>query len=155
MTDAQGAELLERTPMQKGAVLWADRNYLRPAGVRAAVAAGAPVLVRLRWTHAPMLDGRGRAFHALGQAQKLRVGQVGAWSVRLLAPEGKPIAGRVVATKLPAPVAAQAERRAAKTSTKKGKKPDSRSRRAAYFVMVFTTLPQTLLAARDVLELHR
>jgi hypothetical protein len=155
VTDAQGAELLERTPMQKGDVLWADRNYLRPAGVRAAVAAGAQVLVRLRWTHSPMLDGRGRAFHALGQAQKLRVGQVGAWSVRLLAPEGKPIAGRVVATKLPAPVAAQAERRAAKTSTKKGKKPDSRSRRAAHFVMVFTTLPQTLLAAGDVLELHR
>jgi hypothetical protein len=48
VTDAHGAELLERTPMQKGDVLLADRNYLRPAGVRAALAAGAHVLVRLR-----------------------------------------------------------------------------------------------------------
>jgi len=153
--DAHGAELLERTPMQKGDVLLADRNYLRPAGAQAAVAAGAHVLVRLRWTHSPMLDGRGRAFHALGHARKLKVGQVGAWPVRLLAPEGKPITGRVVATKLPAPVAAKAERRAAKTSAKKGKKPDPRSLRAAHFVMVFTTLPETLLAAGDVLELYR
>ena len=155
VTDAHGAELLERTPVQKGDVLLADRNYLRPAGAQAAVAAGAHVLVRLRWTHSPMLDGRGRAFHALGHARKLKVGQVGGWPVRLLAPEGKPITGRVVATKLPAPVAAKAERRAAKTSAKKGKKPDPRSLRAAHFVMVFTTLPEALLAAGDVLELYR
>jgi hypothetical protein len=155
VTDAHGAELLERTPMQKGDVLLADRNYLRPAGAQAAVKAGAHVLVRLRWTHSPMLDGRRRAFHALGHAKKLKVGQVGAWPVALLVPEGKPISGRVVATKLPAPVAAKAERRAAKTSTKKGKKPDPRSLQAAHFVMVFTTLPETLLAAEDVLELYR
>lgn len=155
VTDAHGAELLERMPMQKGDVLLADRNYLRPAGARAAVDVGAHVLVRLRWTHSPMLDGQGQAFHALRHAKKLKVGQVGAWPVRLLVPTGKPIPGRVVATKLPAPVAAKAERRAAKTSTKKGKKPDPRSLEAAHFVMVFTTLPEALLAAGDVLELYR
>jgi hypothetical protein len=155
VTDAHGAELLERTPMEKGDVLLADRNYLRAAGAQAAVDAGAHVLVRLRWTHAPMLDGQGQSFHALGHAKKLKVGKIGAWPVLLLAPEGKPIHGRVVATKLPAPVAAKAERRAAKTSTKKGKKPDPRSLEAAHFVMVFTTLPEMLLAAGDVLELYR
>lgn len=155
VTDAHGAELLERTPIQKGDVLLADRNYLRPAGARAAVNVGAHVLVRLRWTHSPMFDGQGQAFYALGHAKKLKVGQVGAWPVRLLVPKGNPIRGRVVATKLPAPVAAKAERRAAKTSTKKGKKPDPRSLEAAHLVMVFTTLPKALLAARDVLELYR
>jgi IS4 transposase len=47
------------------------------------------------------------------------------------------------------------KRRAAKTSTKKVKKPDPRSLRAAHFVIVFTTLPQSLLAARDVRQLYR
>lgn len=155
VTDAHGAELLERTPMAAGDVLLADRNYLRPAGVEAAVAAGAHVLVRLRWTHSPMRDERGRAFHALGHAQKLRVGQIGAWAVQLLGPEDKLISGRVVATKLPAPLAARAERRAAKTSKKKGKKPDPRALQAAHFVMLFTTLSQKQLAAEDVLELYR
>jgi hypothetical protein len=155
VTDAHGAELLERTPMEKGDVLLADRNYLRPAGAQAAVNVGAHVLVRLRWTHSPMLDGQGQPFHALGHATKLKVGQVGAWPVQLLVPKEKPLPGRVVATKLPAPVAAKAERRVAKTSTKKGKKSDPRSLEAAHFVMVFTTLPEALLAAGDVLELYR
>jgi hypothetical protein len=155
VTDAHGAELLERTPMQKGDVVLADRNYLRPAGAQAAVKVGAHVLVRLRWTHPAMLDSRGQVFHALRHAKKLKVGQVGAWPVRLVVPQGKPIPGRVVATKLPAPVAARAERRAAKAATRKRKKLDPRSLEAAHFVMVFTTLPEALLAAADVLDLYR
>jgi hypothetical protein len=155
LTDAHGAELLERTPMAAGDVLLADRNSLRPAGVAAAAAAGAHVLIRLRWTHSPMRDGQGRAFHALGHVRQLRVGQVGAWPVTLLGPEDQRISGRVVATKLPAPLAARAARRAVQTAKKKGKKPDPRSLQAAHFVMLFTTLLPTQLAAEDVLELYR
>src|SRR5688572_12895820 len=82
LTDAHGAELLERTPMQKGDVLLGDRNYLRPIGARAAVDAGAHILIRLRWSHSPMHDDQGREFHALDHAKKLKVGQVGEWQVR-------------------------------------------------------------------------
>jgi hypothetical protein len=156
LTDMHGGELLERAPMQRGDVLLGDRNYLRPAGVRSAVEAGAHVLLRLRWTHSAMHDRRGRSFSTLTHAQRLKVGQVGEWTVALLDAKGSaPIGGRVVATKLPAPVAAKAERRAAKTSTKKSKKPDPRSLEAAHFVMLFTTLPASKLAAKDVLELYR
>ncbi len=73
----------------------------------------------------------------------------------LLDPGGTPIAGRVIATKLPAPVAAKAERRVVKTAAKKSKTSDPRSLEAAHFVMVFTTLPAAVLAAPDVLELYR
>lgn len=155
LTDAHGGERLERTPMQKGDVLLADRNYLRPAAVRAATDAQAHVLLRLRWAHSPMLGSSGGKFSALDHVRRLKVGQIGEWPVALLNPDGEPIAGRVVATRLPAPVAAKAERRAAKTSIKKRKKPDPRSLEAAHFVMSFTTLPAPLLAAVDVLELYR
>lgn len=155
LTNAQGAELLERTPMRRGDVMLADRNYLRPLGVRAAAAVGAYVLVRLRWAHSALVDGRGQKFHALPHARRLKVGQVGAWAVQLPVPLGKAVAGRVVATKLPAPVAAKAERRAARNARKKGKQLDPRSLQAAHFVMIFTTVPATLLSARDVLELYR
>lgn len=155
LTDAHGAELLERTPMQKGDVLLADRNYLRPIGARAAVDAGAHVLIRLRWSHSLMHDKRGRVFHALVHAKKLKVGQVGEWQVRLNVLGKKPIQGRVVAIKLPAPLAAKAERRVVKSSSKKSKKVDPRSLQAAHFVMVFTTLPKALLSGRDVVELYR
>lgn len=155
LTDAHGGERLERTPMREGDVLLGDRNYLRPAAVRAAVEAKAHVLLRLRWTHSAMRDSCGREFHALTHAKRLKVGKVGEWPVTLLDPAGEPIAGRVIATKLPAPVAAKAERRVAKNSSKKSKKTDPRSLQAAHFVMVFTTLPTALLAAVDVLELYR
>ena len=102
-----------------------------------------------------MRDAGGRDFHALPHAKRLKIGQVGEWPVTLLDPSGAPIEGRVVAIKLPAPVAAKAERRVTKISTKKSKKPDPRSLAAAHFVMIFTTLPAALLAAADVLELYR
>jgi len=155
LTDAQGAELLERTPMRPGDVLLADRNYLRPLGVRAAAEMGAYVLVRLRWSHSAMVDRRERSFHALQRAKKLKVGQVGAWPVKLPVPAGKAVAGRVVATRLPAPLAAKAEGRVKKCASKKSKELDPRTLQAAHFVMVFTTLPATLLSASDVLELYR
>lgn len=155
LTDAHGGELLERTPLHPGDVLLGDRNYLRPAAVRAAADAGAYVLLRLRWSHPPMRDPHGRVFHALHRARRLRVGEVGEWPVALLDPEGPALAGRVIATTLPAPLAAKAERRAAKVATKNHRVVDPRSLEATHFVMVFTTLPGTLLAAGDVLELYR
>lgn len=155
LTDARGAELLERTPMHAGDVLLGDRNYLRPGAVRAAVNAGAHVLLRLRWSHAAMRDMRGRVFRALTCARRLRVGQVGEWPVRLVDGETEGVEGRVIATKLPAPVAAKAERRVARKASKKQQRADPRSLEATHYVMVFTTLPATLLAAADVLELYR
>ncbi len=141
--------------MRRGDVLLADRNYLRPAGVRAAAAVGAYVLVRLRWSHSAMVDRRERSFNALQHATKLKVGQVGAWPVKLPVPAGKAVAGRVVATTLPAPLAAKAERRVIKCAGRKGKELDPRTLQAAHLVMVFTTLPATQLSPSGVLELHR
>lgn len=155
LTDAHGGERLERTPMAPGDVLLADRNYLRPAAVRAAVDAKAYVLVRVRWSHPAMVDADGRAFHALSRTRRLRVGHVGEWAVQLLDPDGDPIHGRVITTKLPAPLAAKAERRAAKASAKKHERTDPRSLTAAHFVMVFTTVPAAILPGPDVLELYR
>jgi hypothetical protein len=155
LTDAHGGELLERTPFRKGDVLLADRNYLSAGGVRKADKAGAHVLIRLRWKHSVMQGKNGKGFHALAHAKKLRVGKVGSWPVRLLDPKGQPIQGRVVALRLPAPLAAQAERKASKKAAKKGKRLDPRSLQATHFVMVFTTLPRQLLSAQNILELYR
>jgi len=155
LTDARGAELLERTPMRAGDVLLGDRNYLRPTAVQAAAAAGAHVLVRLRWSHSAMTDARGRSFEALAHVKRLKVGQVGSWDVFLAVAKKAHVPGRVVALKLPAPLAAKAERRAARRSRDKGNAPDPRSLQAAHFVMLFTTLPETLLPPPDVLELYR
>lgn len=150
-TDGGGGERLGRTPMRAGDVLLADRNYFTPAAVSAASAAGAYVLLRLRWSHPRLLDERGDAFRALEAAQGLKVGSVGAWRVRL--PEGT--AGRVVAVRLPAPLADKARRRVLRRASRTGVRPRARSLRAAGLVLLFTTLPEARLRAGDVLELYR
>jgi hypothetical protein len=155
LTDARGAELLERTPLRRGDVLLADRNYLRPPGVRAAAAAGAYVLVRLRWSHCALVDGRGGSFKALQHARRLKAGQVGQWAVKLPVAAGQAVAGRVVATRLPAPLAAKVQRRVIRHAGKQGHQLDPRTLQAAQVVMVFTTLPASLLSAGGVLELYR
>ena len=155
LTDAHGGELLERTPMQKGDVMLTDRGYCRPRDLRAAVKAEAHVVTRLRWKHAGMLDSNEQKFGALAHARTLKVGEIGEWEVTLNDPDGEPITGRVIITKLPAPIAAKAERKKAKKYKKKGKKLDARTLEAAHYVMLFTTLPKELLAAEDVLELYR
>ena len=155
LTDLHGAESLARIPLRQGDVLLADRCYLRPGGIGTVAAAGAYVLVRMGWRHSPMLGSSGRRFNALKHAQRLKVGKLGDWPVQLLVPDGKPLMGRVVTTKLPAPVAAKAERHAAKTAVKNSRQIDPRTLQAAHFVMIFTTLPKTMLGAREVLELYR
>lgn len=155
LTDQHGAELLERTPMRKGDVILADRNYLRSEAVRAADAAKAHLLVRLRWRHTPMFDPQGGRFEALTHATSLQVGQVGDWPVKILLREGRTVRGRVVATKIPAPLAALTERRIVKNSKKKCYRPDPRTAEASHYVMLFTTLPAETLAAPAVLELYR
>ncbi len=155
LTDAHGAEALERAPVGAGDVLLADRNFLRPAGVRTVRRAGGHVLVRLRWCHPALLDRRGRKLAALTLARRLRGGAVGDWPAWLADPEGAPIAGRVVALKLPAPLARQAERRAARCAEKKSRKLDRRSLAAAHYLLLFTTLPAERLDAPGVLALYR
>lgn len=155
LTDQHSGELLERTPMSKGDLILADRNYLRAEGVNAVRAAGAHVLVRLRWSHPAMLDSFGKPFQALAHAKGLTVGQIGQWPVRLVVKDGRGIEGRVVIVKLPKPLAKRAEQRTLRNSSREGKTPKPQSIEATHFVMLFTTLPKSRLAAKDVLELYR
>ncbi len=66
----------------------------------------------------------------------------------------QPIAGRLVSLKLPAPLAHRARLRAERAARKKGQRADPRSLEAAQYVLLFTTLPNSLTAVQ-VLEIYR
>lgn len=157
LTDAHGSELLERTSVRAGDVLLADRNFLRPAGVRHVCGQRAHVLVRLRWTHPKMVNAHGEPVRALDYVRKLRVGEVGQWPAWLVDPErpGRPWSGRIVAVKLTKPAALRAMRKATKQASKKGKQVDARSLRAAQYVMLWTTLPSDPFDAATILAWFR
>ena len=157
LTDVRGGEHLGRAPVRPGDVLLGDRNFLHPGAIRAVVDAGGDVLIRLRWNHPAMVSEHERqpVFEALAHARRLRVGQVGDWPVVLLAGKQSPISGRVVAIRLPRPVAQRSERRVRREATRKRATLDPRSLQAAQFIMLFTTLPTSMIDARGVLELYR
>jgi hypothetical protein len=156
LTDCKIGEAIERAPVQPNDVILGDRNFCSRRGIRSAAQRGAHVLMRMRWGHARMEDAEGHDFRALRRLQKLRVGEVGEWSVRLPTGSGADeVTARVVALRLPAPLAAKAERRVRRIAEKKGKKIDPRTIAAAHFVMLFTTVPVHLLDAEGVLALDR
>jgi hypothetical protein len=155
LADANGGEGLEQLLIREGDVLIADRNRLRPEAARSARRQGAHLVVRLRSNPARMTDPGGEPFQVLAHAQRLKVGEVGAWPVRWLVPRAEPIQGRVVATRLPAPLAERAERRRVEESKRRGWSPAPRSLKASRFVMLFATLPEEMLDPRRVLELYR
>ncbi len=154
LTTAKVAEALERTPVRPGDVLIGDRNYLRAAGVTSVDVRGGMVLLRMRWQHPTLVDEAGTSVSVLSLVRKLRVGRVGSWNVNMLF-EGVAVAGRVVALKLPGPVAAKAIRRLKRSANKKQKKLDPRSIEAAHYVMLFTTIPEEVLDAAGVADLYR
>lgn len=156
LADAHVSEALEWAPVCAGDVLVADRNFLRPRGVHAVRQADGHVVVRLKWTHPKLVDAQGRRVRALTKARSKRVAQPGDWPVLLwdAAHPDKPLPGRVITLKLPAPLAERARQQAERSSRKKGKRPDPRSLEAAQYVMLFTTLAPSWSAAR-VLEIYR
>lgn len=155
LTDVHGGEALARTPMAPGDLLLADRNYLTPTGLDAAVAAEAQVLIRLRWRHLAMSDPNGHPFFALNQAKRLKVGQIGDWPVDIQGAEGNRITGRVIALRVPRIIAAQAQRRLDRAAQKKCKKSNVKSLAATNYIMLFTTVSSRRLSAADALELYR
>jgi hypothetical protein len=155
LTDGHVAEVtaLERVPVTPGDVLLGDRNFLTHRGTKAVMDQGGHILVRLRWSHPAMVDKRGKKANALGFARTLRPNQVGDWQVELVDPQTDArVPGRIVALRLPHPLAQKAAIRRAKN---KSRKPDPRSIESCEYTFIFTTLPESALSARKVLELYR
>jgi hypothetical protein len=155
VTGAAGGERLERVPVQKGDVLLADRNYFTAAGVAHVAAADAHVVIRLRWTHPRLLDRKGQTCRALDLAKNVKTGQAGDWPVFLPLPDGRRIAARIVALRLPAPLAKRARERARRAASRKQHQIQPNTLKAAEYVLLFTTLPAGQLSAEAVLELYR
>lgn len=157
VTDSTGGESLERIPVESGDVILGDRNFGGLKGIQHVVSHGGHVLTRMRWRgHLALIDGKDRTVHIFRLLRKLRVGEVGDWRVEAAANPGElHIHGRVVAVKLPTPLAQKAVNRVTLAAKKKGKRLDPLTIEAARYVFVFTTLPKKMLSAIAVLELYR
>jgi hypothetical protein len=155
VTDARGGEALARTPMSKGDVMLADRNYLTPAALSAVQDAHADLIVRLRWRHLALHNDQGHEFYALDACRRMRVGQVREWPVVATDDRGHRVPGRVVVMRVSSVIAAQAQRRLERTAQRKRRSTDPKTIEATHFIMIFTTLPSNQATATEILEMYR
>jgi hypothetical protein len=157
LTDATGGESLKQSPLAAGEIAVGDRGYAHRAGIAAAAAVGASLIVRLNWQNVPLQRPDGTAFDLLAHLRCLEPGEIGTWEVQTAPAKDGTVAvpGRLIAVRKGPPAAETSRRKLLSAARKKGKTPDARTLEATAYVFVFTTVPAAQLAAPAVLELYR
>ena len=155
VTNERGGETFRRFAHVAGPKeLWiGDRGYASPPGIAAMSAAGAAVLVRWNRGALPLYDAQG-ALLDVGKklAHLTRCGKPREWAAWVHPKRGPVIQGRICAVRLPPDKAEEARVRARR---EQGTQVTADTLEMAEFVVVFTTVPEELLATSQVLELYQ
>ena len=154
LTDEHGGESYKRIPVQPGDLLLADRGYSHRAGVKAVVDACGEVVVRLNGFIFPLLTPAGQSFDLLAHLRTLPKRGAREWAVAF-EEGGQRYAGRVCALRKSALATVRAQKKIHRKANKRRKQASAEALALAEFMVVFTTLPQTMLTTEEVLELYR
>lgn len=160
LTPTQGegtGESLTHFPVQAGDHLLADRGYSNYASIRHVQAHGGWVTVRLNPQAVRLLDGNGKLFTLQSHLRRLKkTSQLGCWPVRLTgAAQAAPVPGRLCVLRKSKAAIAKARAKALHNASSNGRKLQAQTLLDAEYVLVFTTAPEPLLRAPEVLEAYR
>ena len=141
VTDAHGAEGLERLVLAARDLVIADRGYGLWRNLRVVLEAGAYAILRLNWSNFPLLTPEGaRLDIAAWLAQTpdtVRVSE--RFVVAADDPEARPL--RLIAARLPPDKAEEARTRAEKSARKDKRTPHPNTLMCAQFCILLTNLP--------------
>jgi hypothetical protein len=151
VTDDKVGETFLRFTWEPGELAVADRAYCATRGIRQVVDSGADVLVRYRLNGLPLCTPQGVPIEVLDLAQPLAVGETLDVDVQVPIDGRAPIAGRLIAMRLP-PDAAD---RARKRFQRDNKKASAQTLLACDFVILFTTAKRERLDAERCLQGYR
>ena len=156
LTDTHGAESLMRLHLRRNDVVLGDRNDAKPQALAWIVAQGAHVIARFGWNALRWETLDGAPWHVLEAARTLSDGTPGQWDVQIRpTADGPPLRLRVVALRK-SPAAAEASRRQARRAAQRhGHTVAAATLEAADYVLILTTLPDTVASATEILELYR
>jgi hypothetical protein len=158
ITDAHGAERLERAPVTPGEIRIGDRGFgNRPDSVRAISAGPGDYVVRVNWRGLRWLAPAGGRFDV--QDFLVRLGdQPGEAAVLVGSARNKrfaPLPARLIAVPLPAEKAEAARTRAQNASRKAGHRVQPGTLHAAGFLLLLTSLDAAAYPALQVARLYR
>ena len=156
LTDGHGAESLRRLPVQKGDIALVDRGYNDRRAVGALVDAGADVILRFNSGAFPLLDAEGKPFEPIGWLRPLAVGELAAKEIQFACGKrGKLLKARLCAIRKTAGQARDAQAKARRKAQKNGTQIRQQTLDCAEFIIVLTTLGESEMPTRTVLEFYR
>ena len=154
VTDGHGAESLLRCAPVAGEVAIADRGYARMRELRACLEAFGPqardFIVRVGWSALVLRDIQGAPFNLIETLASLPVEtRAHEWVVQMVggsSPQTAPLALRLIALPLPAEKAAANRLKLNRKASRDQQRLDPRSLIAAGFMVLVTSLPETIPA---------
>jgi DDE family transposase len=156
ITDTHTGESLKHWRWAPGDVAVADRGYSHPAAMVQTVQAGADLLVRLNPHSVPLCQHDGTPLDLVAALKHQPQAILCSFPVVIGTPPGATQEqGWVHAYRLAAPEAANARAACRKRSRKKGRTPQQTTLYLAGWVLVWTSLPPTLLSAETILAVYR
>ena len=154
LTGPEVGESFLRHAAAPGQVFLGDRGYAHREGVASILDQGADVVQRLNWQNFPLETTGGRSVDLVTCAEALRPGEVGDYDVQFRFQEGV-YPGRLLILRKTQAAAEQAQAQIRREASRKGRKADAKSLRAAHFIYLLVTLPRDRLAALQGFELYR
>lgn len=156
LSDGRGAESLQRFAGAQGAIEIADRGYAKAEDVAACRARGRAFIVRTGWNAVRLRAPDGGAFDLFAALAAVPEQASAEWPVAVaLDRAGRQlISVRLIALRLSAAQAEQSRRRARRKSRRQGKTPQAQTLHAAGYVLLLTSLDDSVSAA-DILALYR
>lgn len=160
VTDAKGAEHLERGEPKEGELVLADRGYAHASRILAVRESGAHVLVRVGHSAVPMWAASGERFDPVRWARRKRphAGRppaVEEADVVLRGDDGGACTARLLVVRKSREATEQERQRISRERSKKGRTPTARTLAAAAYTFLLCTVPASEAPATLLAELYR
>lgn len=158
VTGAQGGESYSRLEIGQGDLILADRGYCHRHGLAAVRQAGADFLVRINWQNLPLQDSQQQRLDLVQLLEQVQGSEVLDLEVTTVADTRRGIAAlpvRLIVARKPEKAAEAERRRIRREASRKGRKADPRTLKAAAYFFVLTSVPRQDLSAQQALDLYR
>ncbi|MCP5010306.1 MAG: transposase [Aestuariibacter sp.] len=153
VTDKYEGEHLDHYPLQDGDVVLIDRGYNQPKTLIAQASKGVSLVLRYNAHGMNLYRENGEKINWYEELKSCQ-GKTHCIKVQVRH-KGEYIEGYVHACRLPPEQAAQARRRVRANAKKKGHTVRQSTLRLAEWILVFTTLPPSLLSSDTIAQLYR
>lgn len=154
LTGPEGGETLLRHAVKSGEVVVGDRGYGSREGIASVLESGGHILVRCTWQNLPMETSQGKPVDVVALLETLGPAEIGDWEVQIRV-KARTFPLRLVAVRKTMAATERERRRAGAEASRKQRRIDPRTLRAAAFQFVLTDLQREVLPAAEALELYR